>query len=307
MVEQLNSSGTATARYTQGLGIDEPLEVYEGGKSYYYHADGLGSIVALTKSTGTAANTYFGYNTFGGMPNPSETVANPFRFTAREWDSETSLYYYRARYYDSLFGRFISEDPIGMNGGVNAYRFEVNDPATLRDPRGLWPESLQAIVSDVSDVTSWLAGRGGAGINHVEDPAAHELSDTPGMQDIRRQYKEMNCRYSGYLCNDYQYSQLITTDSLTGQLVGSFCAKFVPISKGRVLVEAQNTWGLESGTRLPKIGNENNRNNPSIQQMLLNGAPLAYPKSILENRTAGPMKNLTVHYIWTEKSPCCGN
>jgi uncharacterized protein RhaS with RHS repeats len=75
IVEQLNASGTATARYTQGFGIDEPLEVYESGKSYYYHADGLGSIVALTKSTGTAANTYFGYNTFGGMPNPSEPVA----------------------------------------------------------------------------------------------------------------------------------------------------------------------------------------------------------------------------------------
>jgi len=60
VIEQLNSSGTATARYTQGLGIDEPLEVYEGRASYYYHADGLGSIVALTKSNGSAVNTYFG-------------------------------------------------------------------------------------------------------------------------------------------------------------------------------------------------------------------------------------------------------
>jgi YD repeat-containing protein len=120
-IEDLSSAGTATARYTQGLGIDalrprvrdfgrrdEPLEVYEGGKSYYYHADGLGSIVALTKSTGTAANTYFGYNTFGGMPNPSETVANPFRFTAREWDSETSLYNYRARNWRSVTSAFRS-------------------------------------------------------------------------------------------------------------------------------------------------------------------------------------------------------
>jgi hypothetical protein len=51
-VETLNSSGTATARFTQGLGIDEPLEVYEGHASYYYSADGLGSVVALTKSKG---------------------------------------------------------------------------------------------------------------------------------------------------------------------------------------------------------------------------------------------------------------
>jgi YD repeat-containing protein len=82
-IEDLSSTGTATARYTQGLGIDEPLEVREGSASYYYHADGLGSIVALTKSTGAAANTYFEYNTFGADPDASETVANPFRFT--EW------------------------------------------------------------------------------------------------------------------------------------------------------------------------------------------------------------------------------
>ncbi len=137
IVEQLNASGTATARYTQGLGIDEPLEVYEGGKSYYYHADGLGSIVALTKSTGTAANTYFGYNTFGGMPAPSETVANPFRFTGRDWDSETSLYYYRARYYDPSIGRFLSEDPIGDAGGGSAYIYVDNHPTLLVDPLGL--------------------------------------------------------------------------------------------------------------------------------------------------------------------------
>ena len=137
VVEQLNSSGTATARYTQGLGIDEPMEVYEGGKSYYYHADGLGSIVALTKSTGTTANTYFGYNTFGGIPNPSETVSNPFRFTARDYDSETGFYYYRARYYDSLFGRFLSEDAVRFNAGIDFYTYGFNDPVNLVDPRGL--------------------------------------------------------------------------------------------------------------------------------------------------------------------------
>lgn len=107
-IEDLSATGTATARYTQGLGIDEPLEVYEGGKSYYYHADGLGSIVALTKSTGTAANTYFEYNTFGADPAASETVANPFRFTGREWDSETGLYYYRARNWRSVTSAFRS-------------------------------------------------------------------------------------------------------------------------------------------------------------------------------------------------------
>jgi len=159
MVEQLNSSGTATARYTQGLGIDEPLEVYEGNKSYYYHADGLGSVVALTKSTGTAANTYFGYNTFGGMPAPSETVANPFRFTGREWDSETSLYYYRARYYDSLFGRFLSEDPLNLSEGMNFYEYVNNNPVLFNDPFGLWKNTGNP--ADPNKSTIVCNGRGG--------------------------------------------------------------------------------------------------------------------------------------------------
>jgi RHS repeat-associated protein len=138
IVEQLNTSGGATARFTQGLGIDEPLEVKIGSGSYYYSADGLGSVVALTKSNGSATNTYFGYNTFGWV-NATDTVANPFRFTGREWDPETNLYYYRARYYDPLWGRFISEDPVNFSIGPDFYTYVANDPAGQVDPTGLCP------------------------------------------------------------------------------------------------------------------------------------------------------------------------
>jgi RHS repeat-associated protein len=137
IVEELSSSGAVTARFTQGLGIDEPLEVQIGRGNYYYSADGLGSVVALTKSNGSAVNTYFGYNTFGWVQG-SETVANPFRFTGREWDAETSLYYYRARYYDPLWGRFISEDPLAFRAEVdNLYQYVFNDPVRWTDPSGL--------------------------------------------------------------------------------------------------------------------------------------------------------------------------
>jgi len=136
-IEDLDSTGTATARYTQGLGIDEPLEVFEGNASYYYHADGLGSVTELTKKNASTVNTYF-YDTFGDdSPASSETVANPFHYTARERDSETKLYYYRARYYDPLFGRFLSEDPTRFRGGCNFYPYVSNDPLNLTDPFGL--------------------------------------------------------------------------------------------------------------------------------------------------------------------------
>jgi RHS repeat-associated protein len=137
VVEQRHGSGNAVARYTHGLGIDEPLEVYEGHGSYYYHADALGTITTLTKGNGSVANTYT-YTSFGdGRYVAHETVANPFQFTAREYDPETELYYYRARYYDPQTGRFLSEDRLGFYADDNFYRYVKSDPVNYIDPSGL--------------------------------------------------------------------------------------------------------------------------------------------------------------------------
>jgi RHS repeat-associated protein len=140
-IEELNASGGVVARYTQGLGIDEPLALYRSGKKYYYHADGLGSIAALTDNHGTPKASYT-YDAFGNdappsPPPPPSSVTNPFRYTGRELDSETDLYYYRARYYDPSTGRFLSEDPVRLgDGGPSLYRYVRNNPVNLVDPSG---------------------------------------------------------------------------------------------------------------------------------------------------------------------------
>jgi len=59
------------------------------------------------------------------------------RHATMESDTETGLYYYRARYYDPSAGRFLSEDPSGFNDGVNFYRYVHNDPIDNTDPTGL--------------------------------------------------------------------------------------------------------------------------------------------------------------------------
>ena len=59
------------------------------------------------------------------------------RVTGRQSDSETGLYYYRARYYDPGLGRFLSGDPTGFDGGLNFYRYVANDPVDTSDPSGL--------------------------------------------------------------------------------------------------------------------------------------------------------------------------
>src|SRR6185503_18789838 len=59
-------------------------------------------------------------------------------FTGREWDPETGLYYYRARYYDPKTGRFVREDPIGLRGSdINFYAYVRNNPVNWTDPYGL--------------------------------------------------------------------------------------------------------------------------------------------------------------------------
>lgn len=139
-VETVNSSGTAVARYTQTQNIDEPLAELRSSTTSYYEEDGLGSVTSLTTSSGTIANTYT-YDSDGKLTASSGSVPNPISYTGREFDSETGLYYYRARYYDPSVGRFIAEDPIQFAGGMNFYSYVSNNPVEIRDPLGLCPDA----------------------------------------------------------------------------------------------------------------------------------------------------------------------
>lgn len=133
--EPRTTSGGILSRFAQGQNIDEPLAESTSGATDYYEADGLGSITSLTNGTGTIAQTYT-YDSFGNVTHSTGSLVNPFQYTARDFDSETGLYYYRARYYDPATGRFLSEDPSAFIGGVNFYRYVRNDPLRLIDPTG---------------------------------------------------------------------------------------------------------------------------------------------------------------------------
>ena len=86
VLEEVDTAGNLVTRYTQNLGIDEPLALLRSGTTSYYEADGLGTITSLTNSSGAIANTYT-YDSFGKLTASSGTVVNPYRFTAREFDS----------------------------------------------------------------------------------------------------------------------------------------------------------------------------------------------------------------------------
>jgi RHS repeat-associated protein len=98
----------------------------------------LGTVKDLVNNSGTVVNHLI-YDSFGNLVSQSNAgVDTRYRFTGREFDGETGLYYYRARYYDAQVGRFVGSDPIGFNGeDTNLYRYVGNSPINWTDPSGL--------------------------------------------------------------------------------------------------------------------------------------------------------------------------
>ena len=106
-----------------------------GNAVYYYHFDGVGSVIALSDVNSVIVERY-SYDVFGKPSNTSD-VNNPYLFTGRRYDDETGLYYYRARYYDYATGRFLQTDPVGYTAGLNLYSYVGNNPLNWVDPLGL--------------------------------------------------------------------------------------------------------------------------------------------------------------------------
>ncbi len=127
-----------TTKYQNGLGIDNKLELATGSTSKYFLQDHLGSTIGLTNSSGSITESN-SYDSFGTPSNP--LFSSRYGFTGREYDSFSRLQFSRARWYDPKTGRFVSEDPIGLNGGdVNLYGYVRNQPQIYRDQRGLFPD-----------------------------------------------------------------------------------------------------------------------------------------------------------------------
>jgi RHS repeat-associated protein len=128
-----DNSGVIT-KYQNGLGIDNKLKMVTNGVSKYFLQDHLGSTTALTNSSGSVIESAT-YDSFG---NATGNLSTRYQFTGREYDKDIGLTYYRARWYSSELGRFVSEDPIGFGGGdVNLFGYVKSQPLKYRDPRGL--------------------------------------------------------------------------------------------------------------------------------------------------------------------------
>ena len=135
-----DDSDSLQATYLRGVVVDEIINGFEINSSEVlenktFHHDQVNSVVALSDHNGISVHA-FSYGPFGENFGVIGDGFNTMKYTGREQDAESGLYYYRARYYDPELGRFISEDPIGFRGGINFYAYVGNNPLINNDPSG---------------------------------------------------------------------------------------------------------------------------------------------------------------------------
>ena len=143
-------SDSSLVEYISGGEVDEKLRQSTANGPLYFLQDHLGSTAALLDATGGVVER-MQYEAFG--QSAGSTITR-YGYTGRERDDLTGLLYYRARWYDPQQGRFITEDPIGMQGGMNFYGYVDGSPINATDPAGLYPPSHPYCVSLLSKIAA---------------------------------------------------------------------------------------------------------------------------------------------------------
>ncbi len=146
--------GTKEALYVYEPNSFVPLATVQDGKIYWYQCDQIGAPLELTdehgdivwsadykvwgqasvRATGTSGTVASRWS--GNHPPSRMPVDQPFRFQGQQFDEETALNYNRYRYYDPEVGRFVSQDPLLLAGGVNVFQY-APEPLGWIDPLGL--------------------------------------------------------------------------------------------------------------------------------------------------------------------------
>lgn len=153
---ETDASGTTIRAYIRGT---DTIAMLESSSTWYFHHDRLGSVTALTSSSGATEWTYQ-YEPYGAFRSqnkvdPSAPV-NPLDYVGQYDDSTTGLLNLRARQYDPALGRFLSVDPV-TEGSLNNYDYAGQDPINSYDLDGRFP-SLGGISKWAGTVSAVAGG-----------------------------------------------------------------------------------------------------------------------------------------------------
>ncbi|MGA3080561.1 MAG: RHS repeat-associated core domain-containing protein [Terracidiphilus sp.] len=139
VVEEL-VNGVAARQYTYGLQRISQNQLVNGqGTPSFYEYDGGGNVRALTSAAGQVTDSYE-YDAFGNEIGHSGATPNNYLYRGEQWDPDLSLYYLRARYYNPVTGRFLSQDPYAGDvydpPSLHRYRYAQGNPTNYIDPSG---------------------------------------------------------------------------------------------------------------------------------------------------------------------------
>ena len=169
LLAEADAGNNITRYYIYGQGL--LAMITPADESYSYHFDAIGNTIALIDSGQQVVNAY-AYTPFGVITNKQEGISQPFTFIGRHgvMTEPNGFYYMRARYYDPQTGRFISQDPLGFDGGdVNLYIYAANNPIVYLDPNGQWITTaigaasggLSGLLSGLQSGNVWAGVAGG--------------------------------------------------------------------------------------------------------------------------------------------------
>lgn len=127
-------------------------------KIHLYHCDHRGLPLALISTEG-ATEWCAEYDEWGNLlseDNPHQ-LQQLIRLPGQQYDEESGLYYNRHRYYDPLQGRYITQDPIGLEGGWNQYVYASIHPTYSIDPLGLIDKPAPVFNRELNSDAYYLA------------------------------------------------------------------------------------------------------------------------------------------------------
>ena len=136
-IAETDASGNVVSFFVYGTSALSPDTMDKDGVTYRFIRDVQGSVrLVVDSATGLVAQR-LDYDAFGNVLLDTNPGFQPFGFQSGLYDPDTALVQFGARWYDANTGRWLSKDPILLEGGLNLYVFCGNDPVNFTDPLGL--------------------------------------------------------------------------------------------------------------------------------------------------------------------------
>ena len=177
VLADLDAVGYRQAEYVYDEGTDRPYAMLTGQTTVsavrYYAQDDMGNVQGQFPDHTVATETV----TYGdwGLPSITGETTNRLTWKGLSYDPDVGLTYMRSRWYDSNIGRFVSEDPLGLQGGINPYVFANDDPINGSDPSGMCDYSGSAQELPCINVTAIQDGDPGIDLTSEFETLLEEL------------------------------------------------------------------------------------------------------------------------------------